>query len=1085
MKINLLFFDLKVIRYFSLMTLFFILVSSEIKSQTYFFERYGVEQGLSFSKVYSIIQDKNDLVWLGTEGGASRFNGIKFENFGTARGMAPDGVMSLFMDTTGRIWFGHLNGGLTYFDGRKFVKTRFDSLRIKSDITSIRQIGEFIWATTSKDGAFKIAFPATGDSVLTCSQYLGINGLSDQVVGSYIDRKGNLYCIAAEAGIKKYNPGKDIFETLSPPGLTKYFITTVMYEDSKGNFWYGTNKGGLYKFDIDSGKMRIYDIRDGLANQTTTYITEDYGGNVWVGSWGGGVTVFSDDKIRIYDNSNGLEALYVHCILEDREKNMIIADHSTGISIFKGDHFITYSDQKFLPDKNVLAVAEDNSGKLWFGTNAGISVLYKDNQGNTKVKFYNEVLNSLGRKVQINKIQFIKSDKKENIWIGTEGYGIFRFDIRRNIIFDEPNINSKLSYNGIITALELDGNGRLWVGNMDRLIVWDIEKGKDSTFTQENGLAGSWISAIYFDNEGFLWIGSEEQPGLTKYDINTGKFTIIYIGEGFIPKTIARTPDRKIWIGTNNGLLALQGDSVFIYLNQEKGLLSNNIKLLQSDGSNFLYIGTNHGLNSYNLLDGTISSYTKRNGFPGVEANLNASISDRGGNLWFGTANGVTMLKTAAKPNVITLPSVHISSMDVNYTAHKMVEGDRLNYKVKIITFYFYSVCLVNPDAAKYEVMLKGEDADWIPAEQNRKSYSSLSPGRYTFMVRACNSYGYWNETAAEYSFVKKPPFYFSPWFIAGCIALLTFSIYSYIKITERNLIKEKIKLKNIIEERTQEVVEKKDEIARQRDVVTFQKKKITDSINYAEKIQLAVLPEQKILEKTFSDYFIIYLPKDIVSGDFYWMSTKKDNIVFITADCTGHGVPGAFMSMLGVSFLNKIVNESGIIEPSQILTRLRENIISALKQKGSFKERKDGMDIAICSYNLKKMKLLFSGANNPLYLIRKVNDEYILIEKKGDMMPVGIHSTMDDFTRHELPIQKGDTIYLFSDGFADQFGGPDGRKFMRKRFIQMLLDNQELDMSTQKETFIKILEEWINYSSDKNKYVEQTDDIILLGVRI
>jgi serine phosphatase RsbU (regulator of sigma subunit) len=188
---------------------------------------------------------------------------------------------------------------------------------------------------------------------------------------------------------------------------------------------------------------------------------------------------------------------------------------------------------------------------------------------------------------------------------------------------------------------------------------------------------------------------------------------------------------------------------------------------------------------------------------------------------------------------------------------------------------------------------------------------------------------------------------------------------------------------------------------------------------------------------------------------------------------------------MLGVSFLNKIVNESGIVNPSSILTALRENIISSLKQEGSLSTSKDGMDISLCSVDMSNMKLWFSGANNPLFIFRKENNEYTLIEKKGDRMPIGYYAIMTDYANHEIEIQKGDTLYLFSDGFVDQFGGPDGRKFMVPRFKQMLLENQKLNMASQKDVFIKILEEWINNPSGRNQHHGQIDDIILLGIRI
>jgi serine phosphatase RsbU (regulator of sigma subunit) len=215
-------------------------------------------------------------------------------------------------------------------------------------------------------------------------------------------------------------------------------------------------------------------------------------------------------------------------------------------------------------------------------------------------------------------------------------------------------------------------------------------------------------------------------------------------------------------------------------------------------------------------------------------------------------------------------------------------------------------------------------------------------------------------------------------------------------------------------------------------------------------------------------------------------MSKRGNHIIFTAADCTGHGVPGAFMSMLGVSFLNKIVNESGIIQPDRILNELRENVVLSLKQKGERETSKDGMDMAICSLDLKNYHLQFAGANNPMILIRKENFEYKVIEKRGDGMPVGVYSRMSEFTLHEMKVHKGDTIYLFSDGFCDQFGGPNGRKFMKPRFLSMLRENQNLDMKSQKEMFEKILDEWINYPSKEGEPpVGQIDDIILLGIRI
>jgi len=253
------------------------------------------------------------------------------------------------------------------------------------------------------------------------------------------------------------------------------------------------------------------------------------------------------------------------------------------------------------------------------------------------------------------------------------------------------------------------------------------------------------------------------------------------------------------------------------------------------------------------------------------------------------------------------------------------------------------------------------------------------------------------------------------------------------------------------------------------------QKEQITDSIVYASRIQSAVLPPQELIEKEFSEHFVLYKPRNIVSGDLYWMARKDDEMIVAVADCTGHGVPGAFMSMLGIAFLNQIVMKTEGIQSNEILTNLRENVMSSLRQTGKQGESRDGMDIALCIIYFKKMKLQFSGAYNPLCLIR--NDE--LIEAKGDKMPIGIHhKTPKPFTNHEMDIQYGDTIYLFTDGYSDQFGGINNVKFQYKTFKELLLKIHNLSMTQQRAVLDKTIEEW-------KGNLKQIDDILVVGFKI
>ncbi len=248
----------------------------------------------------------------------------------------------------------------------------------------------------------------------------------------------------------------------------------------------------------------------------------------------------------------------------------------------------------------------------------------------------------------------------------------------------------------------------------------------------------------------------------------------------------------------------------------------------------------------------------------------------------------------------------------------------------------------------------------------------------------------------------------------------------------------------------------------------------ITDSIRYAQKLQAAVLPLNQTMDEILGDYFLLYLPKDIVSGDFYWAAEKNGMRIFTAADCTGHGIPGAFMSMLGISFLNEIVSRMRNIDAGRILDQLREKVISSLHQSGEEGTAKDGMDMALCVYDDKENKLQFAGAFNSLYLFRDGE----LTEYKADRMPVSVHQKAGNpFTTQDIKIYEKDIIYLFSDGFADQFGGEQGKKYMYRRFREFISSINHLGMKEQKQLLEKEFMDW------KRDY-PQVDDVIVLGVK-
>jgi serine phosphatase RsbU (regulator of sigma subunit) len=312
----------------------------------------------------------------------------------------------------------------------------------------------------------------------------------------------------------------------------------------------------------------------------------------------------------------------------------------------------------------------------------------------------------------------------------------------------------------------------------------------------------------------------------------------------------------------------------------------------------------------------------------------------------------------------------------------------------------------------------------------------------------------------------------------AVLIIFLAIGIYRrYIFIKRTNV---KIKAqRDEIESQRNEVEAQRDLLETHRDLVVVQKNEIVESINYARKIQSAMLPTETYFSELLKENFIFYKPRDIVSGDFYWIKKVNQYIVLAVADCTGHGVPGAFMSMLGMSYLNEIVLRREITQANQILNELREQIKYSLRQHGQRDESKDGIDMALCVIDLESMKLQYAGANSPLYLIKESRVKPELNEIKADLMPLGYYQREDrTFVNHDIQLEMGDTFYMFSDGFLDQKGGKEGKKFLSKNFKNLLLKIYDQAMDDQKEILEETLSDWMGDHS-------QIDDILVIGVRV
>ena len=295
--------------------------------------------------------------------------------------------------------------------------------------------------------------------------------------------------------------------------------------------------------------------------------------------------------------------------------------------------------------------------------------------------------------------------------------------------------------------------------------------------------------------------------------------------------------------------------------------------------------------------------------------------------------------------------------------------------------------------------------------------------------------------------------------------------------LSVENLAREKEKkqfLENQNTELERKVIERTGEVTRQKEIIETKNKEITDNLRYAKRIQSAILPDNNLIRKTFPGFFACYIPRDIVSGDYYSFSLKDNRALISVADCTGHGVSGAFMSMIGISLLHQVVNERSITEPAMVLEELNREVIHSLKQR--YSDSNDGMDIAFCNINLAEGYLDFAGANRPLWIVRDKN----LLEFRPDKFPIGglQFSQLEKFTSHHIPLAKGDILYMTTDGFADQFGGVNGKKLMTKKLKEVLVSISHLEMKEQEAFLYKYFDEWKGRE-------EQVDDVLVVGVRI
>lgn len=1073
-------------------------------SQEFKFSHITAEQGLSMGVVNCVLQDSKGFMWYGTQDGLNKYDGYNItvykNNQLDSNSLSNNFINALYETKNGDIVIGTNGGGFDLYNlsTGKFVHhigvSGNNNSLSNNNVKSILEDSDgLLWIGT--DDGLNSYNPKTKKN----TRYLNDNNNANSISNN------NAWCLHETAdsklwigtyggGLNSYdkktgkfehfnqfdNAGNLLFENIN--------LIRSIYEDKEGVFWIGTFGAGVQIFNPQTGKF-INNLREkegdknSLVNNQVMSITEDANGILWLATYGAGIDLYNKKTGRFrnisYDlkNLNGLSSNQIKCIYHDKVGSVWIGTEGGGVNAHFGasDKFEFYTNNlgatNGLKSNIVYALLQDKDGLLWVGTGrGGLSTL--DRETNTYQHY--PQLSTTGN----NSILSLMEDRDGIIWVGTWGAGLNSYDkkTKKNTVYP---LFKAVSAATVVSLFE-DSRGKIWIGTYGAgVFVYDKSTKKFTNYNSENGLSINNIYNIFEDSKNNIWIATDG-GGVIRFNVASNVFRIFNrdeIANSISSNSVNCSQEDKygnMWFGTSNGLNKLDAKTgKFEAYFEKNGLPNDFIYSILPDSKGFLWMSTNKGVSKFNPEQknengSAFRNYDVNDGLQGLEFNQGAYYQTQSGEIFLGGVNGFNTFfpdKIKDNPNV---PQVHIISykrfgkevlLDTLIYDKKQLE---LSYKQNFFSFDFVALDYQIPEKNKYSYKLEGVDADWSPPSTQRyASYTELSGGDYVLRVRGANNDGTWNNEGVTLFIRINPPFWKTKMFYGLCIFIVVGSFWGFLKYRTNAIKRENKILEEKVEERTQELAQKN--------------KDITSSIQYAKRIQLAILPPLEQVYKYFPDSFILYKPKDIVSGDFYWFGVKEGKKIIAAVDCTGHGVPGAFMSMIGHNLLNQIIGENGITQPGEILNALHRGVQAALKQGTNVVDTSDGMDVAICCFDSANNTLEYAGAYRPLFIVNQ--DKFNKID--ADKNPIGGSQLDADrkFTSHKFALKKGDTVYMASDGYADQFGGEKGKKFMVKRFNELLLAMQSESMADQAKTLDQTFENW-------RGDFQQIDDILVIGIR-
>jgi serine phosphatase RsbU (regulator of sigma subunit) len=890
-------------------------------------------------------------------------------------------------------------------------------------------------------------------------------------VFSVVELNSNTILLFTDAGFYTYTNDK-AKSVDTPTHLAKRMVneSAIPYSAIKlndGNIAIGVVQSdwlGVVELTPDMKPIALASKRTGMHAGQVSEVFQNGDAPLWATLYDGGIAkVELNSAIGKFGHESGLSEIIVDIV---RFNNTIY------LATFNGVYYLTY-DSNGVPKFNPV---EGINGNVWalsvFSPPHSPQMLvagsYTDGvfeiKGSKAINISNPLIERLGLSQQIQHKCFTlypSENKPGRLYIGLAS-GVAFMDWVNGEWQNTGNL-FRDSIRFEIRSIVEDSKGNLWLATGSSgvyMVTHDFKRvrlfGKESIqglnnlqyinlLAHNDSLYILTANGVYHLN----YQNSQFEPGGlvgSEFANRSGFFKAAKLPNGWA--FLAYDSNNKSWIER----IVKDSSGNWISQNRDFKRLPNKwADVLFSDPDGTLWIGMSKDLWVYN---------------PAVKRSFNAPFR--------------AVIRQVVSKDSLLFGGIFYTQLDSSGRKPSLVQQPyqmpRLSYHYNAMVFTFAAPYFEREEDIVYSHYLEGSDeTTWSPWDKRTEAtYTNLSEGKYTFHVKAKNIYGD-ESLEASYSFEIRPPWYRTIWAFILYFILAACLVWGIVKWNTRRLIAEKEHLEQIVRERTAEVVAQKEEIEQQKEKIAAQNEEITSSIQYASRIQSALLTPNDQINRIFPENFILYLPRDIVSGDFFYITQVGKLKISVVADCTGHGVPGGFMSMLGISFLTQIIGSKTDLKANEVLNELRTLVITALHQTGEIGGSKDGMDIAIYIIDEETQTLQFAGANNPLILIR--NNE--LTHIKGDKMPIGIHLRGElSFTNNVMEIQKGDVIYTFSDGYVDQFGGDAGRKFMIKHFKELLLEIHHKPMNEQRQILEETLKNW-------HGNTPRIDDVVVMGVRI